>query len=89
MSVCDVLCVRVNMYVGIYVCVCVFFFLPSQYFQEFTDAVEVFRLVDESKEDVIDLLPDKGTQPQKLAVDAVENGLQEVTLAWILGVEQL
>lgn len=40
-------------------------------------------------EDVVDLAADVGTQAQELAVDAVQNGLQEVSLSRVFAVEQL
>ena len=57
--------------------------------EEFRDAVVVFRLVDEPVEDVVDLLTDEGAQPQELAVDPVEGGLEEVAFARVLRVEQV
>lgn len=40
-------------------------------------------------EDVVDLAADVSTKTQKLAVDAVEDGFQEVPFPWILAIEQL
>ena len=36
------------------------------------------------QEEVVDLLPDERPQPQELAVDSVQYGLEEVTLAGVL-----
>ena len=36
------------------------------------------------QEEVVDLLPDERPQPQELAVDSVQHGLEEVTLARVL-----
>lgn len=41
------------------------------------------------KEDVIDLLPDEGPQPQELPVDPMQDGLEEVPLPRVLAVKQL
>ena len=39
-------------------------------------------------EDVVDLFPDVGSQAQELAIYSVKGGLQEISLSWILRVEQ-
>jgi hypothetical protein len=39
--------------------------------------------------DVVDLLANVRTQTEKLAVDSVQNGFQEVTLSRVFAVEQL
>ena len=39
-------------------------------------------------EDVVDLFPDVGSQTQELAIYSVKSCLQEISLSWILGVEQ-
>ena len=39
-------------------------------------------------EDVVDLFPDVGSQAQELPIYSVKGGLQEISLSWILGVEQ-
>ena len=41
------------------------------------------------QEDVVDLLPDEGPQPQELSIDPVQDGLQEVPLPRVLAVKQL
>lgn len=41
------------------------------------------------QEDVVDLLPDEGPQPQELPVDPMQDGLQEVPLPRVLAVKQL
>lgn len=41
------------------------------------------------QEDVVDLLPDEGPQPQELPVDPMQDGLQEVPLPGVLAVKQL
>lgn len=41
------------------------------------------------QENVVDLLPDEGTQTQELSIDAMQNGLQEVPLPRVLAVKQL
>ena len=45
-------------------------------------------LVYEVVEDVVDLFPDVGSQTQELAIYSVKSCLQEISLSWILGVEQ-
>lgn len=61
----------------------------AEYLEQLADAVKVLRLVDEPQEDVVDLLADKGAQPEELAVDAMQHRLEEVALARILRVEEL
>ncbi len=61
----------------------------AQDLEQLGDAVELLELVDEAEEDVVDLLADEGAQAQELAVDAVQDGLEEVALAGILTVEQI
>ena len=39
------------------------------------------------QEEVVDLLPDERPQPQELAVDSVQHGLEEVTLARVLSLK--
>ena len=39
------------------------------------------------QEEVVDLLPDERPQPQELAVDSVQHGLEEVTLAGVLNLK--
>ena len=39
-------------------------------------------------EDVVDLLPDVGSQAEELAIYSVKSCLQEISLSWILGVEE-
>ena len=41
------------------------------------------------QENVVDLLAYESPQSQELAVDAVEDGLQEVPLPWVFAVEQI
>lgn len=41
------------------------------------------------KEDVVDLLPDEGPQPQELPVNPMQDGLEEVPLPRVLAVKQL
>ena len=45
-------------------------------------------LVDKVVEDVVDLFPDEGSEPQELAVDSVQRRLEEVPLPGVLGVKQ-
>ena len=40
------------------------------------------------QEEVVDLLPDERPQPQELAVDSVQHGLEEVTLARVLNLKR-
>ena len=57
--------------------------------KELADSVEVFRLINEAEEDVVDLLPDEGSESQEFAVDSMETGLEEIPLTRVLAVEQL
>ena len=41
------------------------------------------------QEDVVDLLPDEGSQTQELPVDPMQDGLEEVPLPGVLAVKQL
>ncbi len=41
------------------------------------------------KEDVVDVFADEGAEAEELAVDAVEDGLEEVPLPRVLRVKQL
>lgn len=41
------------------------------------------------QENVVDLFPDEGSQPQELSINAMQDGLQEVPLPWVLAVKQL
>lgn len=41
------------------------------------------------QENVVDLLPDEGPQPQELSINPMQDGLQEVPFSWVLTVEQL
>ena len=56
--------------------------------QQLAHSVKVLRLVDEAQENVVDLLADEGPQTQKLAVDPVQDSLQEITLPRVLTVKQ-
>ena len=49
----------------------------------------MLRLVDEPEEEVVDLFPDEGSPAQELAVDSVQDRLEEVPLSGVLAVEQL
>ena len=60
---------------------------PAENFQQFTDAVEMFRFIDESKEYVVDLFADKSPQTEEFAVNPMQHRLEEVTLARIFTVE--
>ena len=62
---------------------------PPKNLEELADSVEVFRLVNEAEEDVVDLLPDEGSETQEFAVDSMETGLEEIPLSRVLAVEQL
>lgn len=52
-------------------------------------AVELLDLVDETQEDVVDLFANEGAQAEKLAVDAVQDGFEQVAFARVLAVEEL
>ena len=41
------------------------------------------------EEDMVDVFSDVRAQPQKLAVDAMEDGFEEVSLSWVFCVEEL
>ena len=60
----------------------------AQNFEELRDSVMPLGLVDEAVERVVDLLADGGAQTEELAVDAMQHGLEEVALAWVLAVEE-
>ena len=47
------------------------------------------QLTSSPEEDVVDVFPDVGAEAQELAVDAVENGLEKVSLSSVLRVKQL
>lgn len=49
----------------------------------------MFCFVYKSEEDVVDLFPDERSQPQKLAVDAMQNRLQEVALSGVFAIKKL
>lgn len=57
--------------------------------QELSDPVVMLCLIDEPVEDVVDLPTDISPEPQKLAIDTMQDGLEEVPLSRILTVEQV
>ena len=57
--------------------------------EELGDAVVALGLVDEAVKCVVDLLADVGAEAEELAVDAVQDGLEEVALARVLAVEEV
>jgi hypothetical protein len=48
-----------------------------------------FRLVHKLEEDVVDGTPDERSEVEEFAVDSMQRRLQEVSLSWVLAVEQL
>ncbi len=44
---------------------------------------------DSLEENIVDLFADEGSESEELAVDTVQHGLEEVSLARVLAVEQL
>lgn len=61
----------------------------SEDLEELGDPVVSFGLVDELEEDVVDRASDEGTEVEEFAVDSVKGRLEEVSLAWVLAVEEL
>ena len=49
----------------------------------------MFRLVNETEEDVVNLFPDERSETQEFAIDAMKTSLEKVALAWVLAIEQL
>lgn len=41
------------------------------------------------QENVVDLLPDEGPQPQELSIYPMQNGLEKIPLSWVLAVKEL
>jgi len=60
----------------------------SKDLQKFRNAIESFGLVDELKENVVDRSPNERTEVEEFAINSMQGGLQEVTLARIFRVEQ-
>ena len=60
----------------------------TQDLEELGYAVVSLGLINEAMERVVDLLAYVGPQAQELAVDSMQDCLQEVTFAWIFAVEQ-
>jgi hypothetical protein len=60
----------------------------SKDLQKFCNAIESFSLVNELKENIVDRSSYERTQVEKLAINSMQCGLQEVTLARIFGIEQ-
>ena len=60
-----------------------------EHLEEFGYAVVSFRFVDEPVEQVVHLSSNESAQVEKLPVDAVQNGFQEVPFTWILRVEEV
>jgi len=56
--------------------------------KKLSNAVETLRLVNELEEHVVDRSADVRPQVQKLAINTVQRGLQEITLAGIFRVKQ-
>lgn len=59
----------------------------TENFQEFSNSVEALGFIDERVKDVVDVLTSETAQIQKLAIDAMQNGLQEVPLSRIFRVK--
>lgn len=57
--------------------------------EELGDSVESFGLVYELEEDVVNRSSDVRPEVQKLAVDSVERGFQEIPLARVFRVEKI
>jgi len=55
--------------------------------QQFGDAVEVLRLVDEAIKEVADCAPDEGAVRPEACVDAMQGALEVVTFTRVLRVE--
>ena len=60
---------------------------PSENFQHLCNARVLLVLVDEMEKDVVDGAADERTQIEKLSVDTMKSGFEEVALAWIFTVE--
>mmetsp|Transcript_12392 Transcript_12392/g.30426 ORF Transcript_12392/g.30426 Transcript_12392/m.30426 type:complete len:213 (-) Transcript_12392:637-1275(-) len=60
-----------------------------QYLQQLSHPIVPLRLKDEAVEHVVDGLADEGPVHHELAIDAMQDGLEVVTLPWVLGVEEL
>lgn len=57
--------------------------------KKFSDTVMTFSFVNELEEDVVYRSSDKCSQVEEFSVDSVESGLEEITLSWIFGIEQV
>ncbi len=60
----------------------------AEYLEELGDAIVSLCFVDESMKRVVYLLANVGSQTEELAVDAMQNRLEKVTLARVLAVEE-
>jgi hypothetical protein len=60
----------------------------AQDFQQFSNAVVSFRLVDELEEDITDGSPDESSKIEEFAIDAMQRGLEKVSLSWIFTIEK-
>jgi hypothetical protein len=58
-------------------------------FKQLGNTVKSLSFIGKLEEDVVDGSSDKGSEVEKLSIDAMEGGLQEVSLAGVLRVEKL
>ena len=61
----------------------------SQYFKELSHTIEMFRFIYKPEENVINLLSDERSQAKELAINPMQDGLQEVALLWIFTIKKL
>mmetsp|Transcript_30544 Transcript_30544/g.73209 ORF Transcript_30544/g.73209 Transcript_30544/m.73209 type:complete len:292 (-) Transcript_30544:350-1225(-) len=61
----------------------------AQNFEQLGNSVVCVTLVNDLEEEILDGLADEGPQGHELAVNSVKDGLQIVTLSWILRIEEI
>lgn len=60
----------------------------SQDLQQLSDAVVPFRFIDKVEENVVDRASYGSPKIEKLSIDSVEGGLEEIAFSWILRIEE-
>lgn len=61
----------------------------SQYFKELSHTIEMFRFIYKPEENVVKLFSDECSQAKELAINPMQDGLQEVALLWIFTIKKL
>lgn len=60
----------------------------TQNLEQLGDAIEALRFVNELEEDIVDGASNVGSQIEEFPVDTMKGSLEEVSLAWVFGVEE-